>query len=157
MASIGSTPRPSYIYDSDNSVWIPIGVADHSHADYATLPSQENNQGKYLTTDGTSTSWGTIPYKPEFNSTVSSNIIVSNGGRYFVNTSAPRTLTLPASASIGDEIQIFDVSGLSGSNNITVASNGLKMNGEVQDLLIDINNAAVILVYTGSAYGWRVA
>jgi len=157
MASIGSTTRPSYIYDSASSTWVPLGVADHSHADYTTLPSQEDNGGKYLTTDGTSVSWEAISYKPEENSTVSSNIIVSNGGRYFVDTTSSITLTLPGSASAGNEVQVFDVSGFASANNITVAPDGLKINGAVQDLLIDLDYAAVSLVYTGSDYGWKVS
>jgi hypothetical protein len=74
-----------------------------------------------------------------------------------VDTSAARTLTLPASPSSGDEIHIFDVSGTAATNKVTVASNSNKINGTVQDLEIDANNAAVVLIYTGSTYGWRVS
>jgi hypothetical protein len=37
-----------------------------------------------------------------------------------------------------------------------VASNSLKINGSVQNYIIDINGAAVVLTYTGSSYGWKV-
>jgi hypothetical protein len=87
---------------------------------------------------------------------VSSNITLSKWNNYMVDTSAARTLTLAASPSVGDEIHIFDQTGTSATNKITVASNSNKINGTVQDLEIDKNNAAVVLVYTGSAYGWRV-
>lgn len=87
---------------------------------------------------------------------VSSNISLSKNINYFVNTSAARTLTLPASPSVGDEIHIFDQSGSAATNNITVSSNGNKINGTVQDLEIDVAYAAVVLIYTGSVYGWRV-
>lgn len=73
-----------------------------------------------------------------------------------VDTSAARTLTLPASPSSGDEIHIFDISGTAATNKITVDSNSNKINGSVQNLDIDANNAAVVLIYTGSSYGWRV-
>jgi hypothetical protein len=88
---------------------------------------------------------------------VSSNITLSKWINYMVNTSAARTLTLPASPSSGDEIHIFDVTGTAATNKITVGSNSNKINGSVQDLEIDANNAAAVLIYTGSAYGWKVS
>ena len=88
---------------------------------------------------------------------VSSDITLAKWNNYMVDTSAARTLTLPASPSSGDEIHIFDVSGTAATNKITVASNSNKINGTVQDLEIDANNAAVVLIYTGSTYGWRVS
>ncbi len=87
---------------------------------------------------------------------VSSNITLSKWNNYMVDTSAVRTLTLPASPSSGDEIHIFDVTGTAATNKITVSSNSNKINGSVQDLDIDANNAAAVLIYTGSTYGWRV-
>jgi hypothetical protein len=87
---------------------------------------------------------------------VSSNITIAKNINYMVNTSAVRTLTLPASPALGDEIHIFDVTGAAATNKITVSSNSNKINGSVQDLDIDANNAAVVLIYTGSTYGWRV-
>jgi hypothetical protein len=85
---------------------------------------------------------------------VSSNITLEANKRYLVNTSAVRTLTLPASPANGDEIQVFDVTGTAATNNITLASNSLKINGTVQDLDIDINSDVVALIYTGATYGW---
>jgi len=89
-------------------------------------------------------------------SSVSSNITLVANNKYFVNTSAARTLTMPASASIGDLIEIYDATGTAATYNITVASNSLKINGSVQNYIIDINGAAVVLTYTGSSYGWKV-
>lgn len=90
------------------------------------------------------------------NVSVSSNITLQKSTNYFVNTSVARTLTLPASPSIGDEVDIFDASGSAATYNITVASNSLKINGAVQDLNINVNYAKAVLTYTGSAYGWKV-
>lgn len=87
---------------------------------------------------------------------INSNITLSKWNNYFVDTSVARTLTLPASPSQGDEIHIFDSSGTAATNKITVNSNSNKINGTVQNLDIDVNNAAVVLIYTGSTYGWRV-
>jgi hypothetical protein len=74
---------------------------------------------------------------------------------YFVDTSAARTLTLPASPSLGDTIAIYDASGTAATNNITVARNGGKINGLSEDAIIDVDQSISILVYTGATLGWR--
>jgi hypothetical protein len=124
----------------------------------AEYPSQTGNSGKYLTTDGSVVSWGAIsfPYVPIETTAVSSNITLSSNNRYFVNTSVARSLTLPGSPVNGDEIQIFDVIGSAETNIITIDSNSQKINGTIQNLEIDINYDVVVLVYTGSDYGWVV-
>jgi collagen type VII alpha len=91
------------------------------------------------------------------NSSINSNVTLTAGVRYFVDTTAARSLTLPASPSVGDEIQIVDASGTAGTNNITILRNSLKINGVTDDAAIDINGGAAVLLYTGSTYGWRFA
>lgn len=86
---------------------------------------------------------------------VSSNITLTRG-KYFVDTSSDRTLTLPASPELGDEIQIFDATGNAGTNNITIANNSVKINGLLDSALLDIDGVAAVFVYTGSIYGWRM-
>jgi hypothetical protein len=98
-----------------------------------------------------------IQRKKEVIQSVSSNITAQSGHRYFVDTSASRTLTLPSSPELGDEIQIFDSSGTASTYNITVSRNGNKVNGGTGNLIIDMNGAWITLVYTGSTYGWKVA
>ncbi len=88
-------------------------------------------------------------------SSVSSDITLS-AGKYFVDTSAARTLTLPATPSLGEEIQIFDASGTAGTNNITIANNSNKINGILDSAILDVNGVATVFVYTGSTYGWRM-
>lgn len=87
---------------------------------------------------------------------ISSNITLASGSKYFVDTSTARTLTLPASPALGDEIHIFDANGTAGTNNITVLNNSLKINGITDSALLDLNGVAVVFVYTGSTYGWRM-
>ena len=90
------------------------------------------------------------------NTELSSNVTLAKNTNYFVNTSAARTLTLPASPSTGDQIYIFDASNNALTNNITVLPNSNKVQGSVQNLIIDSNAATVALTYTGSSYGWAV-
>ena len=129
-----------------------------SWATVDALPAQTSNSGKYLKTDGTTATWETIsfPYVPIPTTSVSSNITLESNKRYFVNTSAARTLTLPASPTDGDEIQVFDVTGSAATNAIVLNSNSNKINGTVQNLEIDVNYDVVAIVYTGSGYGWVV-
>lgn len=87
---------------------------------------------------------------------VSSNITMVALKRYFVDTSAARTLTLPASPVLGDEIQVFDSTGTAGTNVITIANNSQKINGVLDSALLDANGVAASFVYTGSTYGWRM-
>ena len=108
-------------------------------------------------TQGTLGAQGTTGTSGIFASTaVSSNITLASLNNYMVDTTSARTLTLPASASIGDEIHIFDATGSAATNNITVANNSLKINGQATSLTIDKAYAGVTLIYVGSAYGWRV-
>ncbi len=95
-------------------------------------------------------------YKQEINLAISSNTTLVTGYRYFVNTSAARTLTLPANPSVGQDIVVIDATGTAGTNNITVNSNSNKVNGTVQNVTIDVDGAAVSFIYTGETYGWRV-
>ena len=64
------------------------------------------------------------------------------------------TVTLPASPTENDTIQVVDISGTAGSSNITVARSGQEIQNDASDLIIDINNASPILVYSGATYGW---
>lgn len=74
-------------------------------------------------------------------------------------TAGSITITLPpvADALVGDTVQVLDVAGVAGTDNITVARNGANIQGAASDLTIDINNAAPILVYSGATYGWVIS
>lgn len=87
---------------------------------------------------------------------VSSDIELSPSTKYFVDTTAARNLTLSTTPALGDEIQIFDANGLAATNNVTVLNNGNKINGVIDSAILDVDAFAAVLVYTGSAYGWRL-
>ena len=111
----------------------------------------------YITINGSQVNLGgsvTIPTGPTAQA-VSSNITMAANYNYFVDTTAARTLTLPASPSLGDTIAVYDASGTAATNNITVARNGSKINGQTDDAIIDVNQASSVFVYTGATVGWR--
>ena len=86
---------------------------------------------------------------------VSSNITLEDNNRYFVDTTAARTLTLPATPALGEEIVIYDASGQASTNNITVLRNGSKINGLEDDAIIDLDQSISVFAYTGATVGWR--
>ena len=85
---------------------------------------------------------------------VASNVTLEKSKGYMVDCSSARTLTLPSSATISDEIRIIDATGQSNTNNITIARNGHKIQGVDSDLTVSTNRAAFGLVYFNVAQGW---
>ena len=120
----------------------------------ALLPSQAGNANKVLASDGTNTTWvaQTVGFP---SSSISSNVTLASNNKYFVDTSTARTLTLPSSPSVGDEVYIFDASGTAGAYNITVNRNSNYINGSSSNLIIDINGGGASFTYTGGSYGWK--
>jgi len=87
----------------------------------------------------------------------STDITIAANDRYFVDTSgAARTITLPASPQTGDQVSLLDLAGTFDTNNLTVGRNSLKINGATADLVVDVEDAAIQLVYTGATYGWKL-
>jgi hypothetical protein len=121
--------------------WVDLGVKAALPPDYV---------------DTTALNAALVSYKQEINVSISANTTLVTGRRYFVDTTVARTLTLPASPAVGNEIVVIDATGTAGTNNITINSNSGKINGTVQNLTIDVDGAGASLIYTGATYGWRV-
>ena len=91
----------------------------------------------------------------EWQSGQTSNFAAVAGKGYFTDTtSSAITATLPASATLGDEITFIDVAGTFDSNNLTVARNGHKIQGDASDLTVSVDRAAFTLVYYDVNQGW---
>lgn len=98
------------------------------------------------------TSFGT---EAVVNRTLTSNTTVNVGERIFADaTTGSFTITLPSSPSAGDTVQIIDVAGIFSTNNVTVGRNGEKIQNLAEDLVLNLNNAAITMIYSGSTYGW---
>ena len=134
------------------------GQSSATNALNALLPVQTSSSGYYLKTDGSNVLWATVTsgFTAMPSTSVSSNITLSSFNKYFVDTSVARTLTLPASPSVGDEIYVFDASGTAATYNITMARNGNLINANAGNFIINANGASVSLFYTGATYGWKV-
>ena len=83
--------------------------------------------------------------------------VTAKANERIICTAGSITVSLPARPNVEDTVQIIDVSGNAGSANITVARNGEEIQNAADNLVIDINNASPILVYTRSTYGWVIA
>ena len=89
--------------------------------------------------------------------------LLVNRDRVFVNTAAGQggvgglTLTLPAGPSLGFVVEIVDISGTAATNFFTVARNGELIQGVAEDLIFNVNNKAMKLIYSNTAKGWRIA
>ena len=87
---------------------------------------------------------------------VTSALTVSANVGYFVNTSsAAITLTLPASASNGDQIIFTDYNRKFATNNLTLNPNSLKFQGNTSpNPVYSTDGQTVQLVYADSTQGW---
>lgn len=89
------------------------------------------------------------------NRTLNSSTNVNAGERIFaVATGGSFTLTLPSTPTDGDTIQIIDVAGVFSTYPVTIARNGSKIQNLSEDLILNLNNAAVTMIYSGATYGW---
>ena len=120
--------------------WVEVGIK-------AALP------GDYV--DTTALNSALSSYKQEVNLAISANTTLVAGRRYFVDTTAARTLTLPASPTLGQEVVVIDATGSAATNNITILRNGGKINGLTEDAILDVNQGTSIFTYTGTTLGWR--
>ena len=79
------------------------------------------------------------------------------GAKYFANTAtASFTITLPATPAINTTIYIADLAGTFDRNNLTVARNSSLIMGLTEDLILNIKNVSIALVYSGATYGWKL-
>ena len=73
---------------------------------------------------------------------------------YSINTTSNAcTVTLPASASVGDEIQIVDYAGTFATNKITLTSS-LKIEGGTGNKFLTTNREGLTITYIDVTQGW---
>ena len=83
------------------------------------------------------------------------NFTAVSGNAYPVNTtSGAVTVTLPASPSAGQVVQITDYAGTWGVNNVTVNPNGNKINSSTTNIALLISRESLAIVYIDSTQGW---
>ena len=112
--------------------------------------------GYFLTSDALgNASWVPAPGMTWSIITGATNAAKSNG--YFVNTTGSAySLTLPSTPSIGDTISYKDYAITFGTNNLTIARNGSKIEGLSEDMTCSIPGDSGTLIYCDSTWGWRL-
>tara|TARA_R100001440_G_scaffold36558_5_gene55694 strand:+ start:2557 stop:5673 length:3117 start_codon:yes stop_codon:yes gene_type:complete len=86
-----------------------------------------------------------------------SNFTAASGEGYFIDTSSSAvTVTFPSAPSVGDLLAFTDFSASFASNNVTLSSSK-KILGADDDFLLDSNNQAVELVFSGDTKGWLIS
>ena len=139
----------------NSNVAVPTEQATKTYVD-GKVPAQSGNTGKFLTTNGTTTSWETLSVTPQY-SIKTANYTAVAGDNLFCDTSAGAfAITLPASPTLNTSVSFVDLAGKFNNYPVTVLRNGQKIMGIAQDLTLNVVNSSSRLVYSNSTYGWRL-
>jgi len=115
--------------------------------DTFTIPS-----GVTLTNSGTATGFGSDS-DISWQAVVTSDTTMVAGRGYFVDSSGgTKTMTLPASPTIGDSVAVHALDGA--TNTVTIARNSSNIEGGTDNISISADYGAVTLVYSDASNGW---
>ena len=168
LVEIGGNTNPGTIQLNceSNSHGIKLQSPPHSSSQSYTLkfPTGNVTADRFLkvasiTGSGTTAvgqlSFAEVSGGTSWQAVSTTNATMAAGEGYFVDTSsAAITMTLPGSASRGDEISIIDYAGTFDTNNLTVGRNSHNIQGSAADLTVSTERAGFTLVYVDSTQGW---
>tara|TARA_B100000427_G_C15508652_1_gene595137 strand:- start:601 stop:1092 length:492 start_codon:yes stop_codon:yes gene_type:complete len=119
------------------------------------LNLSDGSSGQAITTNGSGTiAFSSVGTSFTWESKTSAFNVASNKG-YFVDTSGGAiTATLPSIPSVGDIVRFIDLSATFDSNNLTVARNNKKIQGDASDMTVATERAGFSLVFSGDTQGW---
>jgi hypothetical protein len=126
---------------NENADTITIGAS----GDTITIPA-----GATLSNLGTASGFGLT-----WQSVQTTGFTAVKGNAYPCDTtSAAFTVTLPATPSAGDQVQLVDYAGTFDTNALTIAGNGEDIEGGTDNVLLTGEREGVILTYIDSTQGW---
>jgi hypothetical protein len=110
--------------------------------------------GATLTNNGTASGFASIAWQSTIVTTSTLTAVAGNG--YWIDTTSNAcTITLPASASVGDQIIFSDYKRTWGTNKITINQNSLNFQGASSpNPEYNTNGQSVTIVYSGATQGW---
>lgn len=112
-----------------------------------------NSTGTGLTFTAGSSQSADVLEPIDINST-QSPYAASSYDMIFVDTTAgPVTVDLPAGPTKGEEVRIVDIKGNFATNACTITSTA-PIQGEAEDLIVDVNRASLGLIFHSSVNGW---
>lgn len=146
--------------DSVEKAWLVVDATDRSSSHYTLTFKTASGTGVTLArgsttllfSDGTNIVKGMI--KKGYVTTTSAYTAVADDQIIVDTSSAPVTITLPASPSVGDEVHFIDAKGSFGSNNLIINRNSSKINSGTSNLTVSTNGQSFTLVYANATRGW---
>ena len=127
--------------------------------DGLSYPTADGTNGQALITDGSGNlSFGDVAGGTNWQSSIVTGTTLSAvaGNGYWINTTSNAcTVTLPASASVGDTIEFSDYARNWGTNSITINTNSLNFQGNTSpNPEYNTSGQSVRIVYSGATQGW---
>jgi hypothetical protein len=130
----------------------------YGNASAATTILTKGTVGQVLTSDGTDISWDDAFSGIAWQSSIVTAATLSavSGNGYWINTTSNAcTITLPASAAVGDTIVFVDYARTWGTNAITIDQNSLNFQGATTpNPIYNTDGQSVTIVYSGATQGW---
>ena len=162
----GTNPGTIQLNCESNSHGIKLQSPAHSAGQSYTLifPTGNVTADRFLKVSSVSgsgatgvgqLSFGEVSGGTSWQAVKTSGFTAVAGEGYFCNTtSAAFTVTLPSSATQGDEVSIIDYAGTFDTNNLPVGRNSHNIQGSAADLTVSTERAGFTLVYVDSTQGW---
>lgn len=119
------------------------------------LNLSDGSSGQAITTNGSGTiAFTSVGVNFTWETKTSAFNVSSNKGYFVDTTGGAVTATLPASPTAGDIVRFIDLSATFDSNNLTVARNNKKIQGDASDMTVATERAGFSLVFSGDTQGW---
>ena len=152
----GNANRVFFIEDatSRTTTNYTIGVLTTGQATATAVPV---GSSLLLVSDGANTLTSIKMLNKGYNSISDSNspyLAVAEDQLIVDTRTNPVTVTLPAAATVGDEIVVIDGYNSFLSNNCTLANNSLNILGAASNVVLNTNRQAITLVYVNATQGW---
>jgi hypothetical protein len=129
---------------NENADTITIGAS----GDTISIPA-----GATLANNGTATGFGSIAWQSSI-VTAATLSAVSGNGYWIDTTSNACTVTLPASAAVGDTIVFVDYARNWGTNAVTINTNSLNFQGGTISPSYATDGLTISITYSGATQGW---
>jgi hypothetical protein len=124
--------------------------------DGISFPNADGTANQVLTTDGSGNlSFTDVSGGISWQSVQTTGFTAVAGKGYACNTtSAGFTVTLPATPSAGDQVQLVDYAGTFDTNSLTIDPNGEDILGQALNVTVSKDREAITLTYIDSTQGW---
>lgn len=110
------------------------------------------------TFEGYGSAWGAIGGSSSVTWAIKTTTYTAVAGDALManTTSAPFTITLPATPAANDKVSFCDYLGTFATNKLTIGRNGLKIMGVAEDMVVSTNNISFTLTYIDTTVGWKI-